>query len=542
MFSRPKLLIGLTGAVVGGAAAANYVANDPGAKRSMSFWAGAFPIFLHYRGIQLLNRDLKILDDDIADRWYEELHVKYSPEVRDITYRLRGFYLKQCQLMSIQDDFVPKVYLKWMKDTQDNVPSEFQHPGEVKEYVAKLCREELGKSFDEVFIAWDDQPLGVASIGQVHRAVLRENGQEVAVKILVPGMEEKFRSDIRTIKSFCKLAMPQHVSAFDEIEKQFLTEFDYRKEGLALDLARKNTMPRWGDKGVVIPAPLLPLCSKHLLVMEFLRGTKLVDGIRAQYAKLAALQGRTLEDLEAERKDLMEKGQFEFKTIEEEKAFREKTAWLLFLNDLWTKNLWRGLFNCSPARLIYGPVPFEWTEQPIDLGYTLELLSQVQASNIFKDGVFNGDAHPGNILLLEDGRLGLIDYGQMKTMTEEDRVKYAKLIIAHARGDKDEVVRIHFDEQGTITKHRNTEVAYLMSSFYNDRDTKDVCGDMNLASFIDWLEAQDPMVQLPEQYLFAARSSLMLRGMGKAFGLKIRIAKMWENEARAYLNSKGVEY
>jgi hypothetical protein len=37
------------------------------------------------------------------------------------------------------------------------------------------------------------------------------------------GMEPKFRADIRTIKSFCELAMPQHVSSFDEIEKQFCT-------------------------------------------------------------------------------------------------------------------------------------------------------------------------------------------------------------------------------------------------------------------------------------------------------------------------------
>jgi predicted unusual protein kinase regulating ubiquinone biosynthesis (AarF/ABC1/UbiB family) len=53
--------------------------------------------------------------------------------------------------------------------------------------------------------------------------VLRKTGQAVAVKLLVPGIEERFRSDIKTFKRFCELAMPQHVSAFAEIEKQFLT-------------------------------------------------------------------------------------------------------------------------------------------------------------------------------------------------------------------------------------------------------------------------------------------------------------------------------
>ncbi len=53
--------------------------------------------------------------------------------------------------------------------------------------------------------------------------MLRANHKPVAVKFLCPGIEEKFRADIHTLKLFAQLAMPQHVSAFDEIEKQFLT-------------------------------------------------------------------------------------------------------------------------------------------------------------------------------------------------------------------------------------------------------------------------------------------------------------------------------
>ena len=124
--------------------------------------------------------------------------------------------------MSMQDDFVPEPYMKWVKDTQDNVPSEFVGSG-AKEYVRTKLKDELGLAFEDVFSFWDDEPLGVASIGEVHRAILKSSNKEVAVKLLCPGMEEKFRSDINTIKSFCKLAMPQHVPAMDEIEKQFIT-------------------------------------------------------------------------------------------------------------------------------------------------------------------------------------------------------------------------------------------------------------------------------------------------------------------------------
>jgi aarF domain-containing kinase len=145
-------------------------------------------------------------------------------------------------------------------------------------------------------------------------------------------------------------------------------------------------------------------------------------------------------------------------------------------------------------------------------------------------------------MLLTDGRLGLIDYGQVKKMTLKERITYAKLILAHSRGDVDEIVRIHFHELGTKTKNLDKEVGYLMSCFYNDRDTDDVCRGMNIAEFIDWLEAKDPMVRVPEEYIFVSRVNLMIRGMGKAFGIKLRMSKLWEQEAKAFLDSQGIEY
>jgi aarF domain-containing kinase len=223
------------------------LANDEGSKRSATFWINVFPIYLHYRGYQLLNRDLKIMSDEVANKIYDELHEKYTNCVKDLTYKLRGFYLKQAQLMSVQDDFVPKAYMTWCKDTQDNVPSEFSSSQDVREYVASKLLDEKNLKFDDIFSYWDDKPLGVASIGQCHRAILKKTGEEVAVKILCPGMEERFRADIKTIKTFCSLAMPQHVSALEEIERAFLTEFNYIKEATCLNKVRDNVLPKYGS-------------------------------------------------------------------------------------------------------------------------------------------------------------------------------------------------------------------------------------------------------------------------------------------------------
>lgn len=222
MLRRRAVQIGLATLCTGIGASSYVVSNDEGARRSLQFWKGVFPIYLHYRSVQLLSRDLGILEKERADQEFDKLHEMYTDKICSIVYTMRGFYLKQAQLMSCQDDFVPPAYMRWVKDTQDRVPSDF--PGTMaREYVRKVLAEEQGMDFDEVFSKWDDTPLGVASIGQVHKAVLRKTGEVVAVKFLVPGIETKFRSDIRTLKAFCQLAMPQHVSAFDEIEKQFCT-------------------------------------------------------------------------------------------------------------------------------------------------------------------------------------------------------------------------------------------------------------------------------------------------------------------------------
>lgn len=216
-----KVVGGVVGTGAAGLAGA-YTFGDEGTQRSLIFWKNIFPVYIHYRAYQLLDRDLGIISSGYADKQYEKLHEKYTDRVKHIVYSMRGFYLKNAQVMSTQDDFVPPAYMKWIKDTQDNVPSEFKGT-EAREYAKLKFREELGLDFDEVFASWDDVPLGVASIGQVHKAVLKSNGKIVAVKLLVPGIEARFRSDIKTLKGFCELAMPQHVTAFDEIEKQFCT-------------------------------------------------------------------------------------------------------------------------------------------------------------------------------------------------------------------------------------------------------------------------------------------------------------------------------
>ena len=67
------------------------------------------------------------------------------------------------------------------------------------------------------------------------------------------------------------------------------------------------------------------------------------------------------------------------------------------------------------------------------------------------------------LLLLQDGRLGLIDYGQVKRMTIQERINYARLIKAHSEMDYKEVVRLHFDVLATKTKDRKEDIKRMMN-------------------------------------------------------------------------------
>ena len=143
---------------------------------------------------------------------------------------------------------------------------------------------------------------------------------------------------------------------------------------------------------------------------------------------------------------------------------------------------------------------------------------------------------------MPDGRLGLIDYGQFKRMSVSDRIIYAKLIIALHRDDRSEVVRIMTEEIGFKTKYMKEDIIYRAAAFWNDRDTEDILQGMNVHKFMEYIEAQDPPVQVNDEFIMAARVSILLRGTANAFALRLRVSDYWHHEAQAFLKSQGISY
>jgi hypothetical protein len=93
--------------------------------------------------------------------------------------------------------------------------------------------------------------------------------------------------------------------------------------------------------------------------------------------------------------------------------------------------------------IISQPQSKQRRQRPIQLGKVLKTLIHVHGLQLLKDGVYNADPHPGNILILPDGRLGLLDYGMVGRLEPTDRRAIADVIVALHEKDKHKVHSIY---------------------------------------------------------------------------------------------------
>jgi len=445
----------------------------------------------------------------------------------EIIQHLKGFYIKLGQVGATRADFLPPQYLNVVTTLQDAVPCENFAT------VKKVLERNFQKPLEEVFEWIEEQPLGSASIGQVHKAKLRASGEIVAVKVMYPGVETIFRGDIATMKRFCRLAQPEHLPGLIEIEKQFLTEFDYRKEAQNLAKVGKN-MEIWSHK-VVVPKPIWS--SQDVLIMTYIPGIKLVDGLKQHFEAIAKRKGITLDELKKQMEEKEARGE----KIEgpSRKQLEKYHNYLKWQNTI--QNLLHILYAWTLQPLIGGKSLVQEDSNKVALLNTaaiVEDLMEVHGYQILVNGCFNGDPHPGNILLTEDGKLGLIDYGQVKEITPKQRHKLARLILVLSEDNKEEIVRTYC-EMGFRTKNMNSDVIYRHCKAIFDNDHRDNLGT-NIQLYIEKLQKLDPVVAMPNEYLMAGRVAVLLRGL--AYALKYpHMSKQWEGLAKEVLKETDSE-
>lgn len=188
--------------------------------------------------------------------------------------------LSPCQIIASRQDLFPKQYTEALSGFTDNLDP---MPASLAKAVVEQELLNRDETFEDVFVEFDEKPLGSASIAQVHRAVLSERygGGEVAVKIQRPSIESKLLGDIANLKSIAKSlrsieAMPlDYYTVFSELEKQLTDEFDFVQEAVAMDRIY-DALTKYGrEPPLVLPRPKRGLVCKRVLVMDFLDGVPL---------------------------------------------------------------------------------------------------------------------------------------------------------------------------------------------------------------------------------------------------------------------------
>lgn len=187
--------------------------------------------------------------------------------------RLGPTFIKLGQLLSTRHDLLPPEYIAALSRLQDRVaPFPFED-------VERIVSEELGLRISKAFAELDPEPLASASLGQVHRASMR-NGRQVAVKVQRPGIQKRVEQDLDALEDIAEF-LDAHTATgrayafketLDEFRKTLYRELDYRKEADNLVTLGVNLE---GFDRIVVPRPVLGFSTGRVLTMEFIRGTKI---------------------------------------------------------------------------------------------------------------------------------------------------------------------------------------------------------------------------------------------------------------------------
>ena len=187
---------------------------------------------------------------------------------------LGSAFIKLGQLLSSRPDILPAGWVSELASLQDNVPA-FSF-----DRVQTVLEEELGQRCAEV-IDLDPQPLGAASLAQVHRASLR-SGRQVVLKVQRQGLDRRFRLDLDVMQQVAAV-LQRHPSwgrgrdwpaMARECRRVLLRELDFRVEAQYAARFRQQFLD---DEQIRIPGVIWELSTRRVLCLDYLPGIKIND-------------------------------------------------------------------------------------------------------------------------------------------------------------------------------------------------------------------------------------------------------------------------
>ncbi len=247
----------------------------------------------------------------------------------------------------------------------------------------RVIEDDLEEPISEVFASFEEEPIAAASIGQVYRATLKDDGREVAVKVQYPGVANAVRADMQNLDMIMRVLKRMtpglNVKAIaEEIRERIVEELDYE-----LEAQNQRSLARIfaGHPFIVVPDVVSSLSRERVLVSEFVHGVGFEE-----------LKGRP-------------------------QAERDRIGEIVF----------RFFLGC-----------------------------------LYRHRQFSGDPHPGNFLLLDDGRVAFLDFGLFKRLEAETVELELAAQRAVAEGD---AVALHhlLAESGFLPEPERVDADHLLA-------------------------------------------------------------------------------
>ncbi len=379
--------------------------------RNLRRWREILAVLRRYGLADWLTHFRLPFRDSLKDRGGVPLST-YTREqrVRMALTDLGPTFIKLGQILASRPDLVGPSLSEELKQLRANVA-----PDQTVQ-VRETLRNELGKDYESHFQTIDFKPLATASIGQVHRAVLND-GSRVVLKVQRAGIEKKMQQDMEVLAGIAKLA--ERVDALSvwgpgemvrQLAHMITRELDFTRERQNLDqfaemFSRKNC-------DVVIPHPVNALCTRRVLVMDELIG----DPLPAYLASHSGLDAST-ENRGAE--------------------FDDQHSGNHTTNTPHARSNRSTPVKSGTTRTASPEDAPELIKQRLG-----ETIAEAYLTMLFDEALFHADPHPGNLIVMEGGTLGILDFGMIGRIDETLRETIEEMLVAISSGDQHRLVRL----------------------------------------------------------------------------------------------------